>query len=60
MHALQMAEDLTAQIEHDLLASPLHHVGLEELQDIGEQERPEVEKTDLRDARHGPRAEMVG
>ena len=33
VHALQVAEDLAAQIEHDLLAGPLHQVGLEELQD---------------------------
>ena len=27
-HALQVAEDLAAHIEHDLLAGPLHQVGL--------------------------------
>ena len=28
-HALEVAEDLAAQVEHDLLAGPLHQVGLE-------------------------------
>ncbi len=51
-HALQMAEDLAAQVEHDLLAGPLHQVGLEELQHEGNEQRAEVEETDLRDAGH--------
>ena len=29
VHALQMAEDLAAHVEHDLLAGPLHEVGLQ-------------------------------
>ncbi len=29
VHALDVAEDLAAEIEHDLLAGPLHEVGLE-------------------------------
>ncbi len=32
MQALQVAEDLAAQIEHHFLAGPLHEVGLQELQ----------------------------
>ena len=51
-HALQVAEDLAAQVEHDLLAGPLHEVGLEELEQIGDEQRAKVEKADLRDAGH--------
>ncbi len=36
VHALQVAEDLAAQIEHDLLAGPLHEVGLEGLEDVAD------------------------
>ena len=43
LHALQVAEDLAAQIEHDLLAGPLHQVGLDELEHEGEEQRAEVE-----------------
>jgi hypothetical protein len=28
VHALHVAEDIAAQVEHDLLAGPLHQVGL--------------------------------
>ena len=59
-HALQMAEDLTAQIEHDLLPGPLHGVGLKELQQISDEECAEVKKAELRDACHCNRAEMTG
>ena len=59
-HALQVAEDLAAQVEHDLLAGPLHGVGLQKLQQVGDEERAEVEKTDLRDAGHRARAEVLG
>ena len=38
-HALQVAEDLRAHVEHDLLAGPLHEVGLEEFEEEGEEER---------------------
>ena len=55
-----MAEDLAAQIEHYFLAGPLHHVGLQELENIGEQQRAEVEETDLGDAGDGSTAEMMG
>ena len=33
VHALDVAEDLAAEIEHDLLAGPLHEVGLDELEE---------------------------
>ncbi len=32
VHALHVAEDVAAQIEHDLLAGPLHQVGLNEFE----------------------------
>ena len=32
VHALQVAEDLAAQIEHHFLAGPLHEIGLQELE----------------------------
>ena len=35
VHALHMAEDVAAQVEHDLLAGPLHQVGLNELKEVG-------------------------
>ncbi len=60
MHALQMAEDLAAQVEHDLLAGPLHQVGLEEFEDEGDQQSAKVEAGDLRDAGHGLAAEVAG
>ena len=51
-HALQVAEDLAAQVEHDLLAGPLHGVGLQEFEQVGDEQRAEVEQADLRDAGH--------
>ena len=41
-----------AHVEHDLLAGPLHEVGLDELEQVGEEQRAEVEEGDLRDAGH--------
>jgi hypothetical protein len=35
VHALHVAEDVAAQVEHDLLAGPLHQVGLDEFEEIG-------------------------
>ena len=55
-----MAEDLAAQVEHDLLAGPLHEVGLEEFEGVGERERAEVDGGELGDAGHGAAAEMAG
>jgi hypothetical protein len=40
VHALHVAEDVAAQIEHDLLADPLHQVNLNELKEIGSKARP--------------------
>ena len=60
MERLDVTEDLAAEIEHDLLSSPLHHVGLQELEQEGEGESAEIERTDLRDALDGVAAEMAG
>src|ERR1700722_20609675 len=57
MHALQVAEDLAAQIEHHLLAGPLHEVGLQELEDEAQEEQSEEDGRDLRDAVQRLRAE---
>ncbi len=50
MHLLNMAKDLAAQIEHDLLAGPLHHVGLHELEHKDQPERGEIQKSEFGDA----------
>ena len=50
VHVLQVAENLPAQIEHHLLPGPLHQVGLDELQRESEDENPDVEPANLRDA----------
>ena len=59
VHPLEMAEDLRPEIEHDLLAGPLHEVGLDELEQKGENEGAEVESGDLRDARDGNGRQMA-
>ena len=60
VHALHVAEDLAAQVEHDLLAGPLHQVGLNKLQTEGQDQRGEVDSGNLRDAVHGIGAEASG
>ena len=50
VHALHVAEDLAAQVEHDFLAGPLHQVGLDELQAEGHDQRCEIDAGNLRDA----------
>ena len=55
-----MAEDLAAEIEHDLLAGPLHHVGLNELEAEDEGERGEIEEAELGDSVDGVGREVVG
>ena len=47
VHALQMAEDLAAQVEHDLLAGPLHQVGLGEFQSEAEQQQSKIDATPI-------------
>jgi len=50
VHVLQMTENLAPQVEHDLLASPLHEVGLRELQDKTQSDNARVDSPNLRDA----------
>ena len=52
VHVLQMPENLAAQIEHDLLAGPLHEVGLDELQHKREHQQADIEAANLSDAGH--------
>ncbi len=60
VHALEVAEDFGAEIEHDLLAGPLHEVGLDEFEQKAEDEGTEVEAGEFRDAGHGDGAEVAG
>ncbi len=53
VHALHVAEDLAAQVEHQLLAGPLHQVGLNELKEVGQQQRGQVERGQAGNALHG-------
>ena len=53
VHALHVAEDLAAQVEHDLLAGPLHQVGLDELEEIGGKLRDQEDQCQAGDALHG-------
>ena len=57
MHALQVAEDLAAQVEHHLLPGPLHQVGLGEFQHEAEDQQNEIDAADLADAGPGLRAQ---
>ena len=43
MHTLHVAEDVPAQIEHDLLPRPLHQVSLKKFKCIGDKQRPQVD-----------------
>ena len=60
MHGLDMAEDLAAEIEHDFLSGPLHEVGLDEFEAVGEEEGAEVDGAQFGDAGEGAAAEMAG
>ena len=55
-----MAEDLAAQVEHQLLAGPLHQVGLNEFKKIGQQQRGQVKRGQPRDALHRIIGEQMG
>ncbi len=48
-----------AQVEHDLLAGPLHEVGLDELEQEGERKGEQVEQRELGDAGGVDRREML-
>ena len=60
VHALNMAENLAAHVEHDLLSGPLHQVGLHELQQVAEHQRAQVDAGDLCDPHHGIGAQPAG
>ena len=47
VHVLQVTENLAAQVEHHLLASPLHEIGLQELQKEGGDEQAYIDPCDL-------------
>ena len=57
VHALQVAEDLAAQIEHYFLSGPLHEVGLQELKHESEAEQAEINAGNLCDPVQRARAE---
>ncbi len=60
VHALDVAEDLAAHVEHDLLSGPLHQVGLHKLEQIAEHQRGQVDAGDLGDPDHGIGAQPAG
>ena len=61
VHALNVAEDLAAHVEHDLLTRPLHQVGLDELEHVAQAERAEVESAAIWVMpAHGIRTELAG
>jgi hypothetical protein len=49
MHALEVAEDFFAQVEHDHLPGPLHEIGLQVFEEETEEQESDVEQSDLRD-----------
>ena len=53
VHALHVAEDVAAQVEHDLLAGPLHQIGLDEFEKIGRNQRHQEDHGQPGDAMHG-------
>ena len=56
---LDMAEDLAAHVEHDLLPGPLHQVGLQQFQQEGEGEREQIQTAKLSDAGRGVRGKKT-
>src|SRR4029077_13360217 len=59
VHVLQMAEDLAAQVEHDLQAGPLHQVGLGIFQAKADQEQGQIRSAELGNADQRTRAEKT-
>ena len=53
VHALHVAEDVAAQVEHDLLAGPLHQVGLDKFEEIGGDLCHQKDHGEAGDALHG-------
>src|SRR6516165_7328257 len=52
VHALHVPEDVPAQVEHDLLARPLHQVRLHKLKQISRDLENQVDQCEPRDAMH--------
>ena len=57
VHALQVPENLAAQVEHDFLPGPLHVIGLQKFEQKGEEQQADVDGGNLRDAGERARAE---
>ena len=47
---LHVAEDVAAQVEHDLLPDPLHQIGLDEFEQVRRQQRDDVDFGELGNA----------
>src|ERR1039458_9879293 len=60
VHALHVAKDVAAQIEHDFLPDPLHQVNLDKLEKIRENQHAEVDCGEASDALHGSLRKHVG
>ncbi len=60
VHALDVAEDLAAHVEHDFLSGPLHQVGLHKLEQVAEHQRGDIDAGNLRDPHPGIGAEPTG
>ena len=57
MHVLQVAENLLPQIKHHHLASPLHEIRLQIVEQETEHDKPDIDGSDFRDPHIGIRAE---
>ena len=57
VHALQMAEDLAAQVEHHFLPGPLHEVSLQKFEHEGKTQQAKVNDGNLCDPMQGPWAQ---
>ncbi len=49
VHALHVAEDVAAQVEHDLLAGPLHQIRLNELKNVRTEQGKKIDFGQFRD-----------
>ena len=57
VHVLQVAEDLAAQVKHDVLTGPLHEVGLGIFEAEADYQRAYIDQGNLADASQGIVAE---
>ncbi len=60
MHALDVAEDLAAHVEHDFLPGPLHQVGLHKLEQVAKHQGGDIDAGNLRDPDPGIGAQPMG